>query len=73
MTLRLELITETDKARLYQFKDGCQIWIPRSVCKSTVKFPNDDPLANPIHEVVIEDWWWQKQEDDYDVDRRESL
>ncbi len=64
MTLRLELIRETDKARQYQFKDGTQLWIPRSVVKSTVKFPRDKAdLSKPeIHELNIEDWWWEKNQ-----------
>lgn len=60
MTLRLTLVKETEKARLYQFKDGSQTWIPKSACKSTIKFPLKDPLDWPVHEVVVEEWWWNK-------------
>lgn len=73
MTIRLTLLRETDKARLYRFSDGTTTWIPRSVVKSTVKFSNPDlnspveQATNVIHELVIEDWWWDKyMEETYD-------
>ena len=60
MTLRLKFLRETEKARLYEFKDGCSLWIPRSVVKSTMKMR--DANDNPVHELNIEDWWWDKWE-----------
>ena len=60
MTLRLNFITETANARLYEFKDGTSTWIPRSVVKSTTKFPPADLTKPTVHEVVVEDWWWDK-------------
>ena len=66
MTLRLTFLRETEKARLYRFKDGTSIWIPRSVVKSTVKFPsaglNDlvEHATETVHEINVEDWWWDK-------------
>ena len=60
-TLRLQCLKETAAARLYQFKDGTKTWIPRSQCKSVVKFPCD-PLDFPIHEITVSDWWWNQYE-----------
>jgi len=72
MTLRLTLLNETPKARLYSFDDGERFWVPRSVCKSTVKFP-PEPDKPPVHEVQIEDWWWEKYENgDETVDKEED-
>ncbi len=62
MTIRLTLIKQTDLARLYRFADKEEIWIPRSVIKSMTKFPSKDPLNPEVHELNIEDWWWDKQE-----------
>ena len=60
MTIRLEFVAETDAARLYRMRDGTQLWIPRSVVPSTTKFPPQD--GKRIHELVIEDWWWDRHE-----------
>jgi hypothetical protein len=60
VNLRLEFIQETPKARLYAFKDGEQHWIPKSVVNRTVKFPAKDLNTRPVHEVTVEDWWWEK-------------
>ena len=62
MTIRLTFIKETELARLYMFKNGETKWIPRSVVKSTTKFPYQGPEHPVIHELNIEDWWWDKQE-----------
>lgn len=60
MTLRLNFIRETDLARFYEFKDGTSTWIPRSVVKSTTKFPSNDLAKPSVHEIVDDDWWWDK-------------
>lgn len=60
MTLRLNFISETELARLYEFKDGTSTWIPRTVISSTVKFPCTDLSKPTVHEVVVADWWWDK-------------
>ena len=73
MTERLIFIRETALARLYQFPDKTTAWIPKSVVRSTVKFkpgneleaPVDKP-AQEVHEVNIEDWWWEKNMEDRD-------
>lgn len=69
MTLRLTFLRETALARLYKFSSGQTVWIPRSVVTSTVKFkPKDDldvlvdQLPQEVHELTIEDWWWDKWE-----------
>lgn len=50
MTIRLELVKETDSARLYRTKDGREFWLPRSIINRTLKWPNG------VHEVDIPDW-----------------
>lgn len=68
MTIRAIFIRQTDFARLYRFADNTLSWIPRSVVRSTVKFsstnplemPVDKPIQEEVHELVIEDWWWDK-------------
>ncbi len=60
MIIRLNFIHETDKARLYEDKEHEEFWIPRSVVSSTTKFPNG------VHELNIEDWWWNKHENETD-------
>lgn len=62
MTIRLTFIRETEKARLYMFSDRLPIWIPRGVVKSTTKFPYRGPDHPIVHELNIEDWWWEKWE-----------
>lgn len=79
MTTRVVLLRETNLARQYRFADGTIAWIPRSVVKSTVKFPAsanpldslvDKPLQE-IHEINVDDWWWRKNfEDDDDGDQK---
>lgn len=59
MTIRLNFLRETEKARLYEFKSGQSTWIPRSAIKSTLKFPSDLGSAQ-VHELNVEDWWWDK-------------
>lgn len=60
MTIRVKYIRETDKAILYTFKDGSEIWIPKSAIKSKLKWPDGN------QEVRVEEWWWNKfnQEDE---------
>jgi hypothetical protein len=57
--LRLTLIRETAGARLFARADGHQKWVPRSVCRSTVKFPRE-PGQPQVCEVEIEEWWLEK-------------
>jgi hypothetical protein len=54
MTLQLRYVTETEHARLYERADGKQVWIPRSVCRNVLKWPNG------VHAVTVEEWWAQK-------------
>jgi hypothetical protein len=54
LTLNLKFIRETELAREYENSKGRRQWIPKSVCKKTLKW------TNGIHEVEIEDWWLQK-------------
>lgn len=60
MNLTLQLVRETEKARLYRKADGSQQWVPRSVCERTLKFPAKTPESLPLHEVAIADWWLEK-------------
>lgn len=66
MTERLIFIRETALARLYQFADKTLLWVPKSVCKSVTKFKVNeleamvDKPVQEVHEVTIEDWWWEK-------------
>ena len=76
MTLRVELITETAKARLYRFSDGAKEWVPKSVIRSMVKFGPSNPLDRigpEIHELEIEEWWLRQRGylDDSDDDQDE--
>lgn len=64
MTIRLYFCGETEKARLYMMNDGEELWIPKSVIESTVKFPTKSPLDIVCHELQISDWWWNKQHGD---------
>lgn len=50
---------ETDGARLVETKAGLEIWIPRSVCPRTLKWPPNAEGNRPV-ELEIEDWWWEK-------------
>jgi hypothetical protein len=54
--MRLRLVRETEKARLYENREGSRQWVPRSICGSTLKFP--PPSA--LHEVTVPDWWLAK-------------
>lgn len=54
----LWFIKETDKARYYSKlppernpADSDKVWIPRSLCKHTTKYPNGQ------HIVDVEDWF----------------
>jgi len=63
MKLRLWLIRETDKARLYSKvpigepgrdpEESDQIWVPRSIVVHTTKRGNE-------HEVDLPDWFIEK-------------
>lgn len=67
MTIRLNFIRETPKARLYSTSQGDEFWIPRSVIHKTLKFPPRSTdlldMAMEVHELEIEDWWWEKHVD----------
>lgn len=61
-TVRLWLVKETEKARYYSKlppernpEPGDMLWIPRSVCHGTMKFPNDE------HHVQVEDWFVERE------------
>ena len=59
-TLRLKFIKEakTSLARLYENDAGSRLWIPRSVCPSTFKYPPAPDWGQPVfHDVEIENWW----------------
>lgn len=62
MTLRLDFVKETEKARLYSDAAGEEFWVPKSVITHTTKYPQADALRFAVHEVTIEDWWWDKHE-----------
>jgi len=62
MKVRLWLIRETDKARLYSRlpperhpTEDDQVWIPRSVVNHTSKEPSG------LHEVTVEDWFAERE------------
>lgn len=56
MKITLAFIRETEKARLYERQNGQQLWIPRSVIKTTLKHPrNSDGFQ--VHELDIEPWF----------------
>ncbi len=68
MNLRLWLVKETEKARLYSRQSSQEnssptdlLWLPRSVCKSTKKFPPTSPTAWPEHHVEVEEWFAEKE------------
>jgi len=65
MTIRLCFIQETGAARLFAHNQGGwpSLWIPRSVIKSSVKFPARPNDRYPEWEITIEDWWADKYED----------
>lgn len=76
MTTRAVFLRETKLARQYRFANGTIVWIPRSMVKSTVKFPASanpldalvDKSLQEIHEIDIAVWWWRKNfENDDDV------
>lgn len=69
MIIRLIFLRETDKARQYAFSADEKIWIPRSVIKSCVKFPTNPPT----HELNIEDWWWEKYENENEIKDMDDL
>lgn len=59
-TLKLKLIKETDQARWYENERGIRQWVPRSVCRRTLKLGDR-------HEVTIAEWWlkenpWTKKD-----------
>lgn len=60
MTIRLNFIRETPAARLYEDKDGAQYWIPRSVVNSTTKFPQEDLGKPVVHELILQEWFYEK-------------
>lgn len=68
MTIQLWFIRETEKARRYCKVPKARnpgpdiaenenfIWVPRSVCEKTLKWPPDRGEW-PVHEVDVEDWF----------------
>jgi len=62
MRVNLNFIRETEKAVQYMDNSGREFWIPRSVIKHRTKYPAKDPLLPPVHDVDVEDWWWNKHE-----------
>lgn len=60
MTINLTHVRETEKAKLFKYSSGKQIWIPKSVIRSATKFPNGNQI------LTIEDWWWEKNTDGFD-------
>lgn len=73
MSIRLSFRRETSLARLYVFKDGTELWIPHNIIKSTVKFPAKDPLEMDVHDLTIEDWWWEKTQEDISDEQDEEF
>lgn len=67
MTRKFYLEQETGAARRLQTRSGFEFWIPRSVCKSTLKFPPNRE-GRVVVEIDIEDWWWVKNEMDVKMD-----
>lgn len=59
MTRTFYLKRETDGARLLATAAGLEFWCPRSVCRTTLKYPVDSQGRRPVR-VEIEDWWWEK-------------
>ncbi|HEU4344046.1 MAG TPA: hypothetical protein VFU31_21025 [Candidatus Binatia bacterium] len=51
ITVTLEFRAETDLARCYRFKDGTEVWLPRSIIKRTVKFPDSN-----LHQIELPEW-----------------
>lgn len=68
-TVRLWLIRSTEKAHLFSTtrpgnpsRDSREIWVPRSVIKSLVKFGEEiKPGEWRECEAAIEEWWAQKE------------
>jgi hypothetical protein len=61
MTKQLWLVSETEKARLFALSPmGQQLWVPRSVVKSILKFATEPGDLYRRCEVEIEDWWARK-------------
>lgn len=67
MKLQLWLEHETEDARLFlRAKPGTQIahsevWIPKSVCRTTTKFPPEPGIWQARCEVEVADWFVEKQ------------
>ncbi len=59
MTVILKLVRETELARLFQRGDGSEIWIPRSICKRTTKFPVEPGRLQEC-EIEVEEWFANK-------------
>lgn len=63
MLVQLWLKSETEKARLFWTSQPGkqpmpnQVWIPRSVCRSILKYPYDGPSPWRRCDVEIEDGW----------------
>jgi hypothetical protein len=69
MELRLKFVRQARSglARLYENDAGSRLWIPRSVCRRTMKWPaprataaDGGGVAAATHEVEIEDWWLEQ-------------
>lgn len=61
MNISLYFVRGTDNVALYRNKHNMEIWIPRTVISHRRKWPAKDLNENPIHELTIEDWWWEKE------------
>jgi len=62
MKVQLWLITETERARRFsRTKEGIDsFWVPRSVCRSTLKHPISEHSPYQRCEVEIEEWFCEK-------------
>ena len=49
------IIATTEKAVLVAFKDGCETWVPRSVCD------DGDDLAKGDTDIVVELWFAKRE------------
>jgi hypothetical protein len=59
MTLKLYLVRETERARQFEKPGKGRLWVPRSVCRRTLKFAPEAGKPR-LTEVEIEDWWLDK-------------
>lgn len=55
MTLNLYFVRETPLARLYRFRSGREVWLPRAIINRTTKFPAKDG-EQAVHQIELPDW-----------------